>query len=255
MERVNRIAKHLAPTSTADTLVAAPCAGWRILPGPEPGATSIAGFEVADEKVFLAFVEDYWKNRKANGVAVPTGGVGVFKMDSGLYLMYVSFQNDMDFVASQAMVRKGASLGGQKPGADGIKMKYVMTSQQMFMVSYVDERPMTISGQRIALTYFAYKSPAHMARSTQLMNEGANHLALAAEWKKGGVKALSLSKTSDTSTMSMNVLSDEAAFKKDRDSLITKLSDMIGTSGLDFSAAPPEREFGTCIWFKHIEEF
>jgi len=250
MERVNRIAMHLMSAPTDGTLVAQFCAGWKVVAGPHPSTQNMVMWEVPDEKSFLAFIEDSFKKRKAAGGTLPTS-VAVYKMDSGLYMYTVTYKSDMDRVAALVDAREM----GNDPRSKELIMKKFSVLKLKGAVFFTDERPLQITGKRIGIARLAWKSPEHLQRMDQLMGDGSVQHSLSAEYTKAGVAASVNSQISDTSSMTFNILHDEAAYMKEREALLTKVASTIGLSAMDHLASVPEREMGTCIMFKNIDEF
>jgi hypothetical protein len=249
MQRLNRIAAHLTPASKAGTLSMAACAGWKMLPGPHPFTTNMYTLEIDDEKAFIAYMDESNKKLKAEGGPLPIA-IQLVKMDSGLYKSFVIYANDMDRVANMTRASK---VRAEAPKIYRLVDKSVQKT--LWGLSYEDKRPMQVTGCRIAITHITTKSPAHMERAIQLNPNGALNAAMATEYKQAGIKYTGMSLCSDTSAITVNILSDENAYVKSRDELMAKMASAMGANFADYFAAPPERELGICIYMKNVEEF
>lgn len=248
MERVGRIAMHLVPAPATGPLLAAPCAGWKILPGPHPTTSNAYTVEVKDEKAFLAFVDESMKKMKGAGGPLPAM-VQIYKMDSGLFMMNSMYANDMDRVANMA---RGRKIRGEAPTE--FRVIEMSSWKTEWFVSVVDERPIKMTGSRVATIYMAFKSPEHLEKAMKLNPNGDLTAAFGAEYRKAGVKGTGMMRCSDTSVVGLTVLSDEAAYLKGREEVMAKVVSAMGVNLMDYLVAPPERDVGTCVYAKMIDE-
>lgn len=248
MERVGRIAMHLVPAPVSVPILATPCAGWKMLPGPHPPTSNTYMQKVEDEKAFLSRVDEIMKMQKRAGGVLPRS-VLVFKMDSGMFMVSAIYATDMDRVANMTRVR-----AFRDERATDAKLMEMYASKTLWFVSFVDERPMKMTGSRIATIHMAYKSPEHMERAMQLNPNGEVIAALGPEYIKAGYKAVAFSQKSDSSVMGLSVLSDESSYLEGREELMAKVSSAMGINLMDYLAAPPEREMGICVYAKTMDE-
>mmetsp|Transcript_46014 Transcript_46014/g.80134 ORF Transcript_46014/g.80134 Transcript_46014/m.80134 type:complete len:113 (+) Transcript_46014:2-340(+) len=111
-----------------------------------------------------------------------------------------------------------------------------------------------MTGLRVVLVHMAIKSPEHVERLLQMNPTADLNAAFGAEYRKTGIKCTTMFRCSDTSAQFVSVLSDEAAYKKGSKEMMAKFSDAMGGNLMDSLVAPPEREFGTVVYFKNIDE-